>query len=106
MHTDPSSPSEAARRAFLEPVETLLSTTGIAWTSIEYRDIRPFCSLGLAVTAPGMPGEAQVVAVALYDKSTVDYAHIPGNGTLSYQLLIKKRLAIILSNNASRKTQR
>ena len=90
---DTQSPSthetKAARRAFLARVETLLPMIGIAWTSIEYRPLRPFGSVGLVVTAPQMPGEAQVVAISLYNKGAIDYAHFPGGGEPYYQLLIK-----------------
>jgi len=80
---------EEARRAFLARIEALLPATGIAWTSIEYRSLRPFGSMGLVLTAPGMPGTANVVAISLYSKRAIDYAHFPGEGEPYYQLLIK-----------------
>ena len=61
------SPDGAARRAFLSQIESFLSLSPIAWTSIEYRTLPIYKSIGLVVTAPGMPGEAHILAVTLYN---------------------------------------
>src|SRR5258708_36775262 len=88
VHLSSTNETEAARRAFLAQIEVLLPTTDIAWTSIEYQPIRPFGSVGLVVIAPQMPGEAHVIAISLYNKRAIDYAHFPGSGEPYYQLLI------------------
>jgi hypothetical protein len=63
-----SSPGDAARRAFLTPIESFLFLSPIAWTSIEYRNLPIYKSVGLVVTAPGMPGEAHILAVSIYNR--------------------------------------
>lgn len=88
-----SSPSEATRRAFLEQIEALLPGCGVTWTSIEYRRSRPFGSSGLTLTAPDMPGEAQICAVAQYSLSALNAPHLSNSTALSYQLLIKNKIS-------------
>jgi hypothetical protein len=83
-----ASPDDAARRAFLTQIELLLSLSAIAWTSIEYRTLPFYKSVGLVVTAPGMPGEAHILAISIYDGRAMDYRRFPGGGIPHYQLLI------------------
>lgn len=80
---------EEARRAFLARVEALLPATGIAWTSIDYRSLNPSGSVGLSLTAPGVSGTAQVVAIALSSTSTSDDTQPSEERKPYYQLLIK-----------------
>ncbi len=84
-----SPPDAAARRAFLSQIEALLSQSAIAWTSIEYRTLPIYKGVGLVVTAPGMPGEAHILAVSLYNRRAIDYVRFPGTGVPHYQLLIE-----------------
>lgn len=83
-----SFPDDAARRAFLTQIESLLSQSAIAWTSIEYRTLPIYKHVGLVVTAPGMPGEAHILAVSIYNRRAIDYVQFPGTGIPHYQLLI------------------
>jgi hypothetical protein len=80
-------PDDAARRAFLSQIESLVFQSAIAWTSIEYRTLPIYKSIGLVVTAPGMPGEAHILAVSLYNRRAIDYVRFPGTGIPHYQLL-------------------
>ncbi|HEY4386645.1 MAG TPA: hypothetical protein VGN34_19490, partial [Ktedonobacteraceae bacterium] len=89
-----SSPDDIARRAFLTQIEALLSLSAIAWTSIEYRTLRIYKSVGLVVTAPGMPGEAHILAVSIYNGRAIDYVRFPGEGIPHYQLLIRTEQGI------------
>ncbi len=83
-----SSPDAAARRVFLSQIESFLSQSAIAWTSIEYHTLPIYKSIGLVVTAPGMPGEAHILAVSIYNRRAIDYVQFPGTGIPHYQLLI------------------
>jgi hypothetical protein len=88
---------ETARRDFLARVEALLPATGVAWTLIEYQSLRPFGCVGLVLTALGMPGAANVIAISLSSKRAIDYAYFPG-GLISCS---SKMRTIISQNNAS-----
>lgn len=104
MTTQSSSLDDAARRNFLEIIKTQLHETGIRWESMEYRTMHPFGGYGLVVTAPNIPGEARIIAISLYSKIMVDYAHFPGKGVPHYQLRIigsngRDQIAFLISRN-------
>ncbi len=87
MNTE-SSPDDAARRTFLTPITMLLSLSTIAWTSMEYQILPVSRSIGLVVTAPGLPGEAHILAVSISNGRAMDYIRFPGEDIPHYQLLL------------------
>lgn len=89
------SSDDAARRTFLTQIEQGLALSAIiAWTSIEYRTLPIYKSVGLVVTAPGMAGEAHILAISIYNGRLIDYRRFPGEGLPHYQMLTRTEQGI------------